>query len=87
MLAAYAARRDVLCPSPASPAFFITRTGRRPVQGWAQGTFARLLIQAGISQPPGRRRPRIHDYADTFVMPMPGRSACSAVVSGLKVSA
>jgi hypothetical protein len=28
-----------------------------------------------------------HDYADTCVMPMSGRSACSAVVSGLKVSA
>jgi integrase/recombinase XerD len=68
MLAAYAARRDSLCPSPASPAFFITRTGRRPVQGWAQDAFARLLIQAGIGQPPGRRRPRIHDLRHTFAV-------------------
>jgi integrase len=30
---------------------------------------------------------RLHDYADTCVMPMSGRSACSAVVSGLKMSA
>ena len=67
MLAAYAARRDSLCPSPASPAFFITRTGRRPVQGWAQDAFARLLIQASkIGQPRGLlRRPRIHDLRHT----------------------
>jgi integrase/recombinase XerD len=80
MLAAYAARRDSLCPSPASPAFFITRTGRRPVQGWAQDAFARLLIQAGIGQPPGRRRPRIHDYADVCVMPT---RAGESLVAGL----
>ena len=30
---------------------------------------------------------RVHDYADTCVMPMSGRSAWSAVVSGLEVSA
>jgi hypothetical protein len=28
-----------------------------------------------------------HDYADTCLMPMSGGSACSAVVSGLKMSA
>jgi hypothetical protein len=30
---------------------------------------------------------RFHDYADTCVMPKWGRDACSAVVSGLKMSA
>jgi integrase/recombinase XerD len=68
MLAGYQARRDRLCPAPASPAFFTTRTGRRPGQRWAQDTFARLLAQAGISQPPGRRRPRIHDLRHTFAV-------------------
>jgi integrase/recombinase XerD len=68
MLAGYQARRDSLCPDPASPAFFTTRTGHRPGQSWAQGTFARLLAQAGISQPPGRRRPRIHDLRHTFAV-------------------
>lgn len=29
----------------------------------------------------------LHDYADTCLMPTSGRSACSAVVSGLKMSA
>jgi hypothetical protein len=30
---------------------------------------------------------RLHDYADTCLMPTSGRSGCSAVVSGLKMSA
>jgi hypothetical protein len=30
---------------------------------------------------------RLHDYADICLMPTSGRSACSAVVSGLKMSA
>jgi integrase/recombinase XerD len=61
MLTGYAARRDQLCPRPASPAFFITSTGQRARQRGAQETFARLVVLAGIRTPPGRRRPRIHD--------------------------
>jgi integrase len=67
MLARYAARRDTLCPQP-SPAFFVTRTGRRATQRWADETFARLLALAGITTPPGRRRPRIHDLRHTFAV-------------------
>jgi integrase/recombinase XerD len=67
MLGQYAARRDQLCPQ-SSPAFFVTRAGRRPTQGWADGTFARLLALAGITAPPGRRRPRIHDLRHTFAV-------------------
>jgi hypothetical protein len=44
-------------------------------------TFRRLSDQAGL--PPVR----LHDYADTRLMPTSGGSACSAVVSGLKMSA
>jgi hypothetical protein len=33
------------------------------------------------------RRRHNHDYADTCLMPTSGRSACSTVVSGLKMSA
>lgn len=68
MLAGYAARRDRLCPAPASPAFFITTTGRRAQQRGVQETFARLLALAGIGTPPGRRRPRIHDLRHTFAV-------------------
>ncbi|HKR49808.1 MAG TPA: tyrosine-type recombinase/integrase, partial [Pseudonocardiaceae bacterium] len=69
MLTDYATRRDRLCPDTTSPAFFITRTGQRMQQRWVQETFAKLLALADIPTPPGRRRPRIHDYADLRVMP------------------
>ena len=67
MLARYAARRDQLCPQ-SSPAFFVTRTGRRATQRWADETFARLLALAGITAQAGRRRPRIHDLRHTFAV-------------------
>jgi integrase len=68
ILAGYAVRRDRLCPTPASPAFFLTATGRRVQQGTAQQIFARLLTAADIHTPPGRRRPRIHDLRHTFAV-------------------
>ena len=68
MLAGYAARRDRLCPAPASLGVFLTATGHRVQQSGVQQTFARLLVQAGIGTPPGRRRPRIHDLRHTFAV-------------------
>jgi integrase/recombinase XerD len=68
MLAGYAARRDRLCPHPASPAFFITSTGQRAAQRGVAETFARLVALAGITAPPGRRRPRVHDLRHTFAV-------------------
>jgi integrase/recombinase XerD len=67
MLSRYATRRDRLCPQ-SSPAFFVTRTGRRATQRWADEAFARLLALAGISTPHGRRRPRMHDLRHTFAV-------------------
>lgn len=68
MLADYAARRDRLCPTPVSPGFFLTTTGRRVQQSGAQQIFARLVTAADIHAPPGRRRPRIHDLRHTFAV-------------------
>jgi integrase len=68
MLAGYAARRDRLCPHPASPAFFTTSTGQRAAQRGVAETFARLVALAGIAAPPGRRRPRVHDLRHTFAV-------------------
>ena len=68
MLTGYAARRDRLGPAASSPAFFITRTGQRIQQRWAQETFARLLVLADVQAPAGRRRPRIHDLRHTFAV-------------------
>ena len=52
------------------------------LSNWRLVTFKPARIRAGLSD-----RFRIHDYADTCLMPTSGRSACSAVVSGLKMSA
>ncbi|MGZ6790603.1 MAG: tyrosine-type recombinase/integrase [Mycobacteriaceae bacterium] len=68
MLATYAARRDQLCPTAVSPGFFVTSTGHRVPQRGVQQTFAKLLVQAGIGTPSGRRRPRIHDLRHTFAV-------------------
>lgn len=68
MLAGYAARRDRLCPHPATPAFFITSTGQRAHQRGVHESFARLVTLAGIATPPGQRRPRIHDMRHTFAV-------------------
>jgi integrase/recombinase XerD len=84
-LAGYARRRDELCPAPSTSRFFVSCAGTPVHERLADMAFARLTQDLGLRA--GGRQPRIHDYADTFVMPMPGRSACSAVVSGLKVSA
>jgi len=87
MLAAYAARRDRLCPAAASPGFFLTSTGRRVQQRGVQQTFAKLLVLADSPTSAGRRRPRIHDYADVRVMPTFPRMCCSAGVRAPKLSA
>jgi site-specific recombinase XerD len=68
MLDRYAARRDRLCPHPASAALFITSTGQRAQQRGVAETFARLVVLAGIATPPGRRRPRVHDLRHTFAV-------------------
>lgn len=68
MLVNYAARRDRLRPSAASPGFFLTATGRRVQQSGVQQVFARLLTAADIHTPTGRRRPRIHDLRHTFAV-------------------
>jgi integrase/recombinase XerD len=68
MLADYARRRDRLCRLVGADSFFLTTGGRRPLQRGVQDTFARLLTQAEIGTPPGRRRPRIHDLRHSFAV-------------------
>jgi integrase/recombinase XerD len=68
MLIRYTARRDLLCPAATSASFFLTATGRRPLQRGLQQTFAKLLVLAEIQTPSGRRRPRIHDLRHTFAV-------------------
>ena len=64
----YAGRRDLLCPDPASAAFFLNSRGRRLDAHNVSHTFAEILQTAGITAPPGARRPRIHDLRHSFTV-------------------
>jgi integrase/recombinase XerD len=65
-LTAYLRRRDRLCPHPVSDALLITPTGDR-LRTLSQ-TFQRLLREAAITVPAGRRGPRLHDLRHTFAV-------------------
>jgi integrase/recombinase XerD len=64
----YVGRRDLLCPDPASAAFFLNSRGRRLDAHNVSHTFAEILQTAGITAPPGARRPRIHDLRHSFTV-------------------
>jgi integrase/recombinase XerD len=68
MLHRYAARRDRLCPAPATDRFFVTSAGTPLSAALLEQTFTRLLVQAQITAPPGQRRPRIHDLRHSFTV-------------------
>jgi integrase len=68
MLRAYSARRDRLCPIPATRGVFVSTTGTRLLVGGVDRVFTQLLALAGISTPPGRRRPRVHDLRHSFAV-------------------
>ena len=67
-LATYAARRDELCPRPATRSFFLSGGGTRLNHTNTSTTFAGLLDDAGITTPPGRRRPRLYDLRHSFAV-------------------
>jgi integrase/recombinase XerD len=67
-LARYAARRDELCPAPATPGFLLSGAGTRLNHTNTSKTFAGLLEDAGIAAPPGRRRPRPYDLRHGFAV-------------------
>jgi integrase len=68
MLDCYARRRDRICSAPVADRFFLTSAGTAVSAGWLEQTFAKLLVQAQIDTPPGRRRPRIHDLRHRFAV-------------------
>jgi integrase len=67
-LATYAARRDSLCPKPASTAFFVTARGGCLAESLVHGVFASLRRQAGLDARGHGRRPRLHDLRHAFVV-------------------
>ena len=68
MLRTYLTRRDRYCPAPASDRFFLSTTGTRVLAGSVEGLFTRVLTRAGITAPPGQRRPRLHDLRHRFAV-------------------
>jgi integrase/recombinase XerD len=68
MLHRYAARRDHLCPAPATSRFFISAAGTTLLISSVDTIFARLLGLAGIRTPPGRPRPRVHDLRHSMAV-------------------
>ncbi|MGH3615021.1 MAG: tyrosine-type recombinase/integrase [Pseudonocardia sp.] len=68
MLREYSGRRDQLCPTPVTRGFFVSTTGTRLLVGGVDRVFTQLLALAGISTPPGRRRPRVHDLRHSFAV-------------------
>ncbi|MGH3693969.1 MAG: tyrosine-type recombinase/integrase [Pseudonocardiaceae bacterium] len=67
-LATYAARRDQLYPGPATCSFFLSGGGTRLNHTNTSTTFAGLLHDAGITTPPGWRRPRLYDLRHSFAV-------------------
>lgn len=68
MLREYSARRDRLCPAPATRAYFVSTTGSRLLVGGVDRVFTQLLALAGIRASAGRRRPRVHDLRHSFAV-------------------
>jgi integrase len=67
-LAAYARRRDHLCPRPRTAGFFVSSTGARLTAGIVWQTFHTLLQQVGIGPRTPGCRPRLHDARHTFAI-------------------
>jgi integrase/recombinase XerD len=65
-LRGYQRRRDRWCPAPADPSFLVSTRGTRLNTHTITHAFAALLDDAGIAAPPGRRRPRLHDFRHSF---------------------
>ena len=63
----YVRRRNRRCPHRQSASFFVSSTGRRVLHQKFHHVFLRLLAQAGIRGPAGRRA-RLHDLRHTFAV-------------------
>ena len=67
-LHAYAHRRDVLCPSPATTALFVSTVGTRLTYNSVRVIFAGLTRQAGLLPRSARCRPRLDDLRHRFAV-------------------
>ena len=64
----YTRRRDQRRKIPKTSAFFTSAIGTRVLRDNISTVFARLVREAGLSSPGGRRPPRAHDLRHTFAV-------------------
>ena len=67
-LAAYARRRDRLCPRPVDPAFFVSTAGTRLLYCNVHATWLNLVRRAGLGPRSASCRPRPHDLRHSFAV-------------------
>jgi integrase len=67
-LTAYAARRDHLCPNPATAGFFVSVQGGRLAHSSVHAVFVTLRRLTGLDRRGHGRLPRVHDLRHTFVV-------------------
>jgi len=70
----YAHLRDGLQRQPTEPSFFLSLARKRLLYAVVAQTFRRLLDTAGVGAD-APSAPRLHDYADLFVMPTSTRNS------------
>ena len=64
----YTRLRDARCPTPSTPAFFISARGRRMARGELNQTFTKLIGEVGLDGRGARARPRPHDLRHTLAV-------------------
>jgi len=67
-LADYQRCRDELCPSPATPAVFVSRGANRLRYSNTQHTFGKLVRSAALQPRSACCRPRLHDLRHSFAV-------------------
>lgn len=67
-LRCYAGLRDARCPTPSSPAFFLSARGRRMGREELNATFIKLVRQVGLEGAGSRARPRPYDLRHAFAV-------------------
>ena len=67
-LRGYAGLRDARCPTPSSPAFFLSARGRRMGREELNATFIQLVRQVGSEGASFRVRPRPYDLRHAFAV-------------------
>ena len=64
----YSFFRDQIFPSPKSPSFFVSESGKRLTTDMVRWTFIRMSRQIGLRKPDDSHGPRLHDLRHTIAV-------------------